>query len=478
MSLDYNQNAIHSASWDRITFEMARIALFFLPIELIVTQAAHGLFADYIGYLYLIIHPFTALLVCLILVPGTLRHLFRMPLLSAVPALMLGVLVSAVLLDADREMALRFVYFGGLSILVGVVISSHPQAGTLLKTFLYGSIFWMLVVLCAYAWHLHSFEMPDWVTFSNHVLTLRNPGPEAANNMLFFLLIGNVNKVANYAVLITIVAYYLKEIKFISNITFTITCILSAIVSFICFSRGAFVAGSLLAIGIIVVTIYDYVRFRRYSQTSILYVAMLIAPVLASIATQEFRNYWLDTTTIERRILLASEVGEAGQVYAEETGEPAPPPERETPAQPAAPAQPHIAGSDGNLPPSSSGIEDKEEALQEGPSFIFGYGIGKYGELHFNNPLAGTHNFFVDIWTSGGILSFISIVILIFISILIGVYRLLSKCDIYSITGVAGLCTISVLAFREYDVAYLLATSMGGIFLGIFVGLSIMPHEE
>jgi hypothetical protein len=99
---------------------------------------------------------------------------------------------------------------------------------------------------------------------------------------------------------------------------------------------------------------------------------------------------------------------------------------------------------------------------------LLGIGYGGYGALN-QCPECGTHNLFLDHWVASGIYGVIILLGLI-------AYGTLKSLSMRYWRMLAVFAVFFSLAIREYSMAYLTYTSMGGLmFLTIFYSLLVMP---
>ena len=300
------------------------------------------------------------------------------------------------------------------------------ESGTpFVRSFFFGVFAWALALMVCYAIYfqttqVYSFRLPE------RLLALRAPGSSVANESIFFDVAGNVNKVANYALLLiplSALAYWRRLIPaqlHYANVT------LLVVILMVTFSRGAFVAAGILAAIVVAAAAIEKWRRGRRVRHLVTLSAILVIPVGLSLSDPFFVDYWRNLDTVTARMEQATGVTETG---------------------------------DGSFPTAT--------LLR-----LMGYGVGNYGRVEFGDSMRGTHNLFLDIWTNGGAVALAAFASLLAYSAFLGLRRWGQTGSDTSLVGTAGITTLVILGFREYDLAYLYATSMGGILVGIFCGLA------
>ena len=89
-------------------------------------------------------------------------------------------------------------------------------------------------------------------------------------------------------------------------------------------------------------------------------------------------------------------------------------------------------------------------------SLTNGLGVGGYGETTFGDVNAGSHNLFIDHYVSSGFISTFSLIIIFFNILILSIVR-------NNLIALIGVLVMFLLAIREFSFAYLYTTSMGGI---------------
>ncbi|KFL29411.1 hypothetical protein JP75_20870 [Devosia riboflavina] len=399
-----------------------------LPLELPITQAAHGVLARHIGDPYILFHPLTLIVVSLTVAWWTGREnpCWRLEDRLVISLILLCAAFTAgssLLKHSDMNLTFRYLYFGfGSIVLAFVLFRSTRWQRIAFRVIPWGVLAWLILLLTSYALffvttEVYSSRLPE------RILALRAPGDSLSRTALFFDVAGNVNKVSNYALVLMVLLHLANIRGFISKHLYWVTQALLIVVLIITFSRGAFSVLFLLALGFCIAAA---LRFRRDLGAAASYLSLatlLFLPPLASVSDGFFREYWANLETVTSRVDQAASLGEQG-----------------------------------------------------GDTIVFGYGVGNYGEVVFGDPVKGTHNLFLDTWANGGFVAVAAMAALFAVGILFGLRGVAVRWSDERLVGVAGLLAITALGLREYDIAYLYATSIGGFFVGAFVALAL--HGE
>ncbi len=111
-------------------------------------------------------------------------------------------------------------------------------------------------------------------------------------------------------------------------------------------------------------------------------------------------------------------------------------------------------------------IKDWQENLiyfSEPSIWLKGIGLGQYGKIKYGDIQLGTHNLFLDHFISSGIFIPLSILIIVFFTLIFSLYK-------QSYVIFIGMLIFVILSFREYSFSYLWVTSNGSfIFLTIIL---------
>ena len=108
--------------------------------------------------------------------------------------------------------------------------------------------------------------------------------------------------------------------------------------------------------------------------------------------------------------------------------------------------------------------------------YVIGMGVGGYGIEFFDEPLAGTHNLFLDVWMEGGILALLLLILLI-ACMGLHCFRARDSQSIDVLSGVSVL-VLFLLLIREHSPAYLAVTSMGGVCFAMIFCILVQPGND
>lgn len=410
------------------------LALATLPLELPITQVAHALFANLVGPAYVLFHPFTLLVFAfsMTVVPNfrlSRAEVVRVALLGVCGA---GIAISSYFSASDFSLTIKYIYFGIGSATISTLIFGRCRVDQhMAKFFCFGILIWATVLSLAWIYYFlttttYSSRLPE------KILSLRAPGESIAGQSIFFYLAGNVNKVANYTLLYMLLLGLARWKGLLGAGTYWLAQLLMMTLLVVTFSRGAFVTLAILGAGFAATAALRWRADISQSRRYLVLTSVLLLPVAVSISDGFFWDYWRNLDTVSARIHQATEVG---------------------------------MSVDNLLLGEKAGIAGHQLAL-------LGYGVGNYGLVFFGDPARGTHNLFLDIWTNGGILAALGFLGFLAVSLWGGLRGLVEGWNDDLLIGVAGIVAIVILAFREYDLAYLYATSIGGLLVGGFSGLA------
>lgn len=415
----------------RVADTFVGLAAFFMAFDLSIAAAGHGLLSEYIGLGYLLVHPYSVLAL------GAILHIAKLDrrfLLLPVGLLSVGA-VAGVLSSpySSAAIASRYIWFGLISIAVGAAFVRR-RTRLVVVCLVVGVSVWAAASLAVYSFSVfHLADMYPWLSkyrLDELIVVMRFPGQEFLNQVYYDEVIGNLNQAANRCILAIILLGFLVVslgVRLRSAIALYVPVLLLLIVSF---SRGALLVGLVLGIGGFLGT---WMFRSRAAATAYapLWVA-LILPMVLSFTLPALREGWGDLTTVETRVdQWHAEIGKS-------MGE----------------------GGDGR-----SVVE----------RFFVGYGPGGYGLARFGQVDAGTHNLFLDVWFGAGVTGLIGLLLLFFRACTRALTGLLTEPRNQAcLASLLGLAAIGALGFREYPLAYLYASGMEGLLLGIFAGLAFL----
>lgn len=414
---------------------IAMSGLMALGLELPIAQAAHALMRNHVGLVYLAFHPYTLLVfgvLLMVLNEGKVSFEGTSPLaLLGVAALFLGVIASGWANSAEPSLVLRYLWFGPLGILIGLLLFQMLDARHVVSGLLVALSLWACVSLVVYV--LDLLEVVDQLGISSAdqlVLALRYPA-SFQTSVWYDDFLGDMNSASNYALLGIVLLGLLITSNVKSWIAFLLYLPLATLM-IISFSRGAFIASLSLAIVCMTCAFYHYVfRFDKpdavRGSRAYLFSLMLLIPLLVSFSAEGFREHWRDTDTITYRV---------------------------------------------------AELRNVSKAPLDAKTVVFGYGLKDHSQESYGSTKSGTHNFFVNIWLNSGLPGLIGIIALMTCGSFYYRRLLRSGVSALHVFGSLGLLAIALLGFRQFELTNLNVTSMAAVMLGVFVAMASSTTQE
>lgn len=404
-----------------------RLLVLLLPFELVVAQLAHGLFKQVLPAPALLLHPLIALTVTLVVCRQlTRRDVVRQDAV-VLAAMALLAMPSAYHVLLGNWWDLRFLLLGVGALLVGLMLSGSGQERSFARLLAVGLLAWSGAVMLVYGMDVSRFlDAHAWARaydFDQLVLAMRYP--ESIDLMFFYPLVaGNWNKASNLIVLAYLfIAIAVYRDRAARPLMLTTTAALS-VVSILSYSRGGMlVAAGLGACLLLLSRRLDAADRRVWTWLSLL----MILPLVLSFVFPAMRQGWFDLTSMGQRVDMIH----------------------------------HAAGA---KPPGSAAS-----------NMLLGIGVGSYGESQYGNPFSGTHNMFIDLFISGGVLQLSGLLIL-FAYACFAVVR----SGLGSVTQVIGglaIAAVTALSFREFDLNYLGVSALPSLLIGWFIGEALGPSK-
>jgi hypothetical protein len=423
-----------------------------IPFEMIISVARHQL-ALHIGPFGYLLHPATGIAIgCLMLRPR-LRIKEEKWILWCLAIYAVGLAVSGAVIGSSPFYVISTLALGPLFMaLVIVVLTDDDLATDAIKAFLIGVSVWSAAFFIFYLWNAHAIidRFPFYTTlpFGQFMMALRSPGEDLWRDLYYFKLLGNFNKQANILTLSLILASYLYVRGAVSLKSWLIFTIPISVMLFLMFSRGAFVALGLFAVGLALTSLISSHSERRLVSSA---AALLV--VLFSFSTAEWRDYWHDKGSIVQRDAMAASVFSGSERFLK-SGELA-------------------AVRNGSGGPKTDEFCEAQEPERSSKMELFGYGLGNYGPTICRGPGAESHNAFIDAWIQGGVLGFVGYVGLFITALVLGIARLFRSRfeDQAALFGLAVVSAVAVLAMREYAFVYLWVQSAGGFLLALGIAM-------
>lgn len=397
---------------------LAAMCIFALPFDLIIARASDLLFSGVLGGAYILIHPVPGLAVSVILT----KELEVPPARIWVPAVLVlaGYLLSAFVEHASWYFSVRAALLATTSILVIYLVATNAFWKRWAEpAFGLGIAVWALLELALYASYVldvvQTHTQIAQLSIGEAVMVLRSPGEQIADAYPFFSIGGNVNKTANIAVLSILFIWWVTRRGAIPLAVGVGACLLMDLLLVVTLSRGAiYVALGCAVLVVAAAMVRPQARTRAHAAL----VVSLLLPLVVCLMAPDLRPYLFDGATMTTRVSQWS-----------------------------------------------SAVEEVERTTD----MLFGYGPGRYGEVHFQTTDAGTHNLFLDIWAAGGVLALASFVSVLAICAGTAMRGLIRHWSDGKFVGLLGILAIVVLGFREYELVYLNSSAMGSVMLGWFI---------
>lgn len=447
-----------------------------LPFEMVISVIRHQLVLRVgpIGYLF---HPATGFFLSVLVggLPSRVRNNFWFVAWLAVYAF--GLIISGIVTSSAWFYILSTTLLGpAFMSLVLVTFVDDEFRCEATTAFFFGMVLWSVAFLSLYLFTVAStFRLdPDWrqLPLDKLLMAVRAPGDDY--DFFMFKISGNFNKQSNLLVITILLASYLLMIGRLSLKVWSVFLLPILFALFLMFSRGAI--GVLLLSGIAFAIVSFITTDRRY----FLITGSVVALFLASISTPLFRSYWIDTSSLEQREIIAKQAVTGSSDTFLKSGEVA-----------AVPNGRNAVVVDSNEEVPAIDI-DRRKALGPAPEDaacvakspiktlffdIFGYGLGNFGPTICRSAEAESHNAFIDAWMQGGILGFVGYIGLFVAGVFAGVRNIFRSRfkGIEAIFGTAVICATGALALREFAFVYLWVQSSGGFLTAIGLSMAAAP---
>ena len=397
------------------------LAFFFIPFENFVVPVLSKMFGSY----FFLVHPTFLASICLI---GSRRTRSDDKWLLL---LVLGFFVSFVYNSSQVSISFSLI----ILYLTSYFSVSTSKSYDSVKYLFYGSLTAFIVYISLYIHYnyliyfiygAHFNSIEHSLIYNRFIEDL----PESIQKgNLYGLFVGNSNKASNISILYSLLAYACYCKKLISRKLMMLVLVSQSLLIILFFSRGAFVVSFLIGSGFLVLDI-----LTKMKKEWLVYLVFII-PFLFSVSSREFRNYWINWSTVESRSIQQKD------------------------------ALRFVALDEFN---SSNSLKS-----------LIGLGPGGYGLSKFGSVDAGTHNFLLDIYFSGGVISLSAILILL----ISPVYRRLKSWKRRKALSknaeiiLALFCAVCLLSFRELDFVYLFRLNQFGFLYFMINALEEFPSS-
>ena len=451
---------------------LGSILFVFFPLEILISQGAHGLFSDYVWFAGAVANPLLVAVFVFVAVSIIRLALFVWSKVSKQNMILSFLSSGRELYDKGYSIFFWgshrfFIYFiclflflisgffhlfhgsyldvsflvlGIGGIFIGVFSSSKNDMSILCKPLAVGAILWASIILLFYLWDavntLNKLDFMREYTVIQFILSFRYPESvvsASGEGLIYPLVVGNWNKASNIFIMLSILIVFGLMNGRKDSFLYFVALTLLALVSFISFSRGGFIVSGVVG-GIILFYLYkqSILDVKLAAAT-----CLFLTPLITSFLFDDMRSAWVNFDSVAVRYEMAGSFVEdyfflgRGTVRGE--------------------------GEGGFL-----------------YSLLLGQGVGSYGEENFSYVFAGTHNLFLDIFYSWGLVSLIGVLVLF-----VHPFYVAFKEGVGShkqAFGLIGLISIFILSFREFDLNYLGVSAFPAFLFGVFLGLAL-PHR-
>lgn len=478
-----------------------------LPFEIVFGRAAYHLFDPILGGAHIIFHPVNGLVFLLLCRQWTTLRNGDLIIIGLLLLASLGYLASALYNGSSLALAARLSWLTLTGVASGFLVlrESDRLRKILIQGFFVSFSVWCLIDLVLYfrlvqqVWDLIP-ETRDY-SLSEMLIHTRAPGhgvPER-RDVFFFRFSNNVNKLANNLVTMLFLLLLLGDGFRKSWRSFAFMVMPVSILLMLVFSRGALAVS--FAAGLIIVGISYITRnqvFQTFDSRKVLLAFCL--PLVLTMTTSKLRDYWRDPSTMLVR----------QEILVELKNETLVPSKKKTMVQA---RKRRIAKSNqqkprgwekrandhenvrrqvlgeapgGKLNELSENESDNEEELigwdKSENSFLteyaeyldrfFGMGPGQYGLQRVGSVDFGTHNFFVDSWLDGGVISLLAFAMLFLLPLLRNSYRLRLRLDWVGLVSCLAIVSIAALCLREHNMVFLYSFCLSGFMFGLLLNIS------
>lgn len=439
----------------RAFYTFALICVAALPFEMLISPVRHklALLLGPIGYLF---HPALGVVIGLAMAGARVelqKHALFFILLGVYA---LGLIISGVFTGSPPFYISSMVVLGPLFMSAVLMFLGNKEIrDDVILVFVVSMSAWSLlfiiaaVVTASFVLSIH----PEWSSFplDRLMMAIRNPGPEIADSLLFYKLLGNYNKQSNILVISLILAAYLYVRDKLPTWAWVSMSAAMSMMLLLMFSRGALVAIGLVGLVLGIISLF------RSDRRSLQVAASMIIALAVSFSTGDLREYWKnDGSLVQREVIVSGAFVGNSKVFLK-NGEVASFSDPRSPEEQVLPCV----------------VEAPERSMK---FYLLGYGLGNFGPTICRLPEAESHNAFVDAWIQGGIISFLGFTGLFLVAVgMVKPWRSWSSNNDV-VYGLAIVCAVAVLSMREYTFVYLWMQSAGGFVLAL--GLSLVSVKK
>lgn len=439
------------SQFNKILFYIFLLLLFFLPFELPIAEGVHGVFRHIVGEAYPVLFvPILLLIVCctLILTSRYERGVFRRPpitnylLLSSV---YLSIGLIAVFLTAIHGVSLGYsvkqFLLGYLSPVVTcfyfLLLDEKRQRKAWLTLYA-GWVFFLIggMVMLVQYWQVAISMDPSFAdrSFGQKIFFWRYTLLGDWN--YYGTYMGNANKMSNYLLLSLLLSVRLLGKKNVIHFRSTkyilhAFWILGVATLIVLFSRAALL---LLPITFLVSGVLEFIKKKTRYITAMIVIASIVFAYSTYSDAINFLLFWKTSADAESNPM-------------------------------------------GSMESRFSQWEGIKDLLSDDYSMLLtGLGTAEYGErFQEGQPMAGTHNMFLDVVMESGIIGLAPLLLLVLLMLLSTLYN--ARRGVRDGLSLAAILTLIMLMTREYSIAYLFATSLGG-FCFVLIFYILNRHDS
>jgi len=493
-----------------------------LPFEIVFGRAAYHLFDPILGGAHIVFHPVNGLVVLLLWRQWATLRKSDLAIIGLLLLASLGYLASALYNGSSLALAARLSWLTLIGVMSGFLVlrESDRLRKILVQGFFVSFSVWCLIDLVFYfrlvqqVWDLIP-ETRDY-SLSEMLIHTRAPGhgvPER-RDVFFFRFSNNVNKLANNLVTMLFLLLLLGEGFRKSWRSFAFMVMPVSILLMLVFSRGALAvsfAAGLTIVGISYITRnHQNPVFQAFDARKVLLAFCL--PLVLTMTTSKLRDYWRDPSTmlvrqeilveLKNETLVPSKKKTMMKAHKRSIAKSHQQKSRgwEKRANDHENVRRQVLGEDpsgklNGLSENENESESDEELIgwdKGETSFLaeyaeyldrfFGMGPGQYGLQRVGSVDFGTHNFFVDSWLDGGVISLLAFAMLFLLPLLKNSYWLRLRLDWVGLVSCLAIVSIALLCLREHNMVFLYSFCLSGFMFGLLLSISFsrtsIPPEK
>lgn len=431
---------VAGATWDSYKSRLLACLLILLPFELVIAELGHGLFKGFLSHPALFTQPVVYILAVLVIRRCTLGMGTTRNEAFVAGCLFLMSIPATYHAYRGSQLDLHFLVLGIGGLLAGVELGRGYCRVPVFRFLAIGLTAWCSVIVLVYLIDVFRIlKVNPWMSvYRVDQLVLAMRYPESPNirlhiNLWYPLVTGNWNKASNVLVLASLfMVVAIAEVRKFS--TLYLACFaLMAVVSIQAFSRGGMLVSAIMGGGLLLAASSPSKTDRPVIRAAALF---MLLPLIVSLLFPAMREAWLDLTSVSLRM-----------TYLEQA--------------------PELI------------VRQQRDAMSSVAEVLFGNGVGTYGLSFFGSSFSGTHNMFLDMFFSGGIVQLIAFLALMAHPVIktMRSYKSGTVAIVQTLSCMAIASTV-ILSFREFDLNYLGVSSLPALLVGWFVGAAERPADD